>query len=83
MGYLLEEMETHLYYDKITKKWKAWTNMPNFAERFRKNGWTQTKASRVNGTECDWAFEIDDPKAITIRDMTKPKRSFNGKLTRD
>jgi len=73
MGYLLEERETHLNYDALTKTWEAWTNMPHIAEKLRKCGWKQTHVGVANGEEVDWTF-TGEPTAITFRDMTKPKR---------
>jgi hypothetical protein len=74
MGYLAEERETHLYLDGITREWTAWTNMPHIADKLRRCGWKQTGVGRVDGEEVDWTFTMTDHSAITIRDMTKPKR---------
>ena len=74
MSYLSEEREIMLQYDPIRKKWLAWTNMPDWAKHLKNRGWKQTKISKENGKAIDWEFEIEDRKAITFRDMTKPKR---------
>lgn len=77
MGYLAEERETHLYLDGVTREWKAWTNMPFMADKLRRCGWKQTDAGKVDGAEVDWTFTMPEQSAITIRDMTKPKRAFS------
>ena len=77
MGYLTEERETHLYYDPVFKQWTAYTNMPNMRDRFERCGWRLVETTKADGEEVDWKFVIYEPTAITIRDMTKPKRQMS------
>ena len=65
MGYLAEERETHLYLDGVTREWKAWTNMPFMAEKFRRCGWKQTEVGKVDDIEVDWGFRSPPRPAPT------------------
>ena len=82
MGYLSEERETHLYYDPVDKRWKAWTNMPEWGRKLLRCGWKLIESNTVAGEEVDWTFVINDPTAITVRDMTKPKRTLSPEMAR-
>ena len=77
-----EERETVIVYDNIDKKWRADTVLTKHANKFKKQGWTQT-AEYVyeDGTVCGGVFEASD-KAITIRDPNK-KRVMSEKQMRN
>lgn len=74
MKYLSEERETILNYDPVSRKWSAWTNVPEHIRKLQAKGWLLTAKTESEGTEIDAWFEA--PKnAITFRDLTKPKRA--------
>jgi hypothetical protein len=68
-----EERETVIVYDNIDKKWCADTTLTKHANKFKKQGWTQTtEYVYEDGTVCGGVFEASD-KAITIRDPNKKR----------
>ena len=72
--YLIEERETIVTYDPITRKWSAWTNVPEHIRKLQAKGWSMKLCHHSDGAIIDAAFEA--PKnAITFRDLTKPKRT--------
>ncbi len=69
----VEERETVIVYDNVDKKWRVDTTLPKHANRFKKQGWTQT-AEYVyeDGSVCGGVFEGSE-KAITIRNPNKKR----------
>jgi hypothetical protein len=68
-----EEKETVIVYDNINKKWYADTTLNKHANRFKKQGWTQTtEYVYEDGSICGGAFEGSE-KAITIRNPNKKR----------
>lgn len=79
--YLTDERETILNYNPITRKWSAWTNVPEHIRKLQANGWSMKLCHHSDGAIIDAEFEA--PKnAITFRDLTKPKRTGNASFIR-
>lgn len=79
--YMMEERETILNYDPMTRTWSAWTNVPEHIRKLQAKGWKMTRHTDSGGTIIDAQFEA--PKnAITFRDLTKPKRVGNAAFIR-
>ena len=69
----IEEKDTVIVYDNIDKKWRADTTIAKHANKFKKQGWTQTtEYVYEDGTVCGGAFEGSE-KAITFRNPNKKR----------
>jgi hypothetical protein len=70
-----EERETIIVYSGIDKKWYVDTTISKHANRFKKQGWTQTvEYVYEDNTVCGGAF-VGSERAITIRNAEKKQMS--------
>ena len=71
----MEERETHLHYDPITKTWNMDTMILKHYNKAKKQGWKQlTEYVYDDGSVCGGVFEAPD-YAVTIRSIVKKKAS--------
>ena len=71
----VEEKETVLVYDNITKTWTMDTTIPRHMNKAKRQGWKQTVSMVYeDGTECGGVFEAP-ARAITIRSTEKKQLS--------
>ena len=69
----IEERETVLVYDNITRRWYADTTLPKHVNKFKKQGWEQTSEYVYDdGSVAGGCFEGSE-KAITIRNPNKKR----------
>lgn len=70
-NFSIEELETHLWYDPINKKWTAYTNIVTDFEKFKKQNWKLVSENYAkDGTFIDATFEARK-KAIRIANAIK------------
>lgn len=70
MGYCLEERETHLLFDAVTKRWKIDTRIPAHIRKFQRLNYKMSKEEREGEAIISAMFEAPE-NAISFRDTHK------------
>ena len=82
MGFQMDERECVIVYDAYTKKTKVYTNDPKCMTKFKKANWKITNEVKEGDRVIALEFESCG-FPITIRDISKPKRTGNSNLKRN
>lgn len=76
-----EEMETHISFDLVDRKWNAWSSIKKDIAKMKRQGWELIKTDHYNdGTVCSCTFEAPE-NALTFRSLkaTTKKAKKTGK----
>lgn len=75
--YTREEYEVILNYDYIAGQWTAWTNIPAYINKFRKQGWSVRREDKYDdGSVCSVTFTAPKP-SVSIGKAVRPKRNLS------
>lgn len=81
------EMETHISFDLVDRKWNMWTSIKKDMNKAKKQGWTLLKTERyTDGTIYSETYEAPE-NAITFRNVSKvaekPERKPRSPMTEE
>lgn len=77
-----EEMETHISFDLVDRKWNAWTSIKKDIAKLKRQGWTLIKTEYYSdGAVYSATYEAPE-NAITFRTLEKAKEVEKPKSTR-